>query len=107
MRNVSLPLAVALAGGLALAAAPASGGNATVRVKDNKFVAKTLHVSVGTRVTWKFVGAAEHTVTFHGFHSKGMSSGKYSHRFTKKGTYKYICIYHVHSDGMRGKIVVS
>jgi len=106
VRNVRLALAIVVAAGLAVAAAPASGGNATVKVKDNKFVAKTLHISAGTKVTWKFVGANEHTVTFGKFHSKGMESGSYRHTFKKKGTFNYFCIYH-RSEGMKGKVIVS
>ena len=107
MRKISLALVPAVMGAVALTAAPAAGGGtATVQVKDDKFVAKTLRIKAGTRVTWKFVGAVEHTVTFGKFHSKGMDSGTYRHTFTKKGTYNYICIYHV-KLGMRGKVVVS
>jgi len=103
MRSFILALAA-----LPMVASPAAGGGtATVQVKDNRFVAKTIRIKAGTRVTWKFAGANEHTVTFGKFHSTGMESGTYRHTFKRKGTFNYICIYHVRSAGMRGKVIVS
>ena len=47
----------------------------------------------------------EHNVTFHGFHSRTMSHGSYTVKFTRPGTFNYNCTIHA-SEGMKGKIVV-
>jgi plastocyanin len=44
-------------------------------------------------------------VTFAGFHSRTQTSGSYTVRFTRSGTFNYRCTIHVR-EGMRGKIVV-
>jgi plastocyanin len=41
------------------------------------------------------------------FASKGMEEGStFSHTFSVKGTYKYICVYH-EAMGMVGTVIVS
>ena len=47
----------------------------------------------------------KHNVTFHGFHSRTISSGAYTVRFLAKGTFNYRCTLH-EAEGMRGKIIV-
>jgi plastocyanin len=100
------PLALAAAAGLLSAAAPALAAGTTVRVTDNRFKAKVVHVARGATVTWKWVGADAHNVTFSGFHSATTSSGTYKHRFTKSGTFRYVCTLH-DGIGMVGKVVVG
>jgi len=93
------------AAGAALAlATTAFGSGATVKVADNKFVAKTVHVSKGAVVTWKWTGHNPHNVTFGGFASSTVTSGKFKHRFKKRGTFRYRCTIHT---GMTGKVVVG
>jgi len=101
------PLVLAATAIAAAAAAPAAGSGKSVKVVDYKFVAKTIHISRGTTVTWKFLGSDPHNVTFSGFHSKTMSSGSFKHKFRKAGTYKYHCTIHGKSFGMHGTVVVS
>ena len=105
MSKVSISLAAAVAAGAIAVPALASGG-ATVKVADYKFSAKTIHVARGQTVTWKWVGSDPHNVTFHGFHSKTQSAGTFKHRFTKPGTYKYVCTIHAKSFAMHGTVIV-
>jgi plastocyanin len=106
VHKVSLILAVVGLGAAAVAPS-AAGSGATVRVKDNKFVRKTLRIAAGTQVTWKFVGADAHNVTFKRFHSKTTSSGVFRHTFRKAGTFRYVCTLHDDDFHMVGKVVVS
>jgi plastocyanin len=79
-----------------------------VEMGDHWFIPAKLSIPVGTTVEWRMVGTQEHDVwAFDGsFHSPTMGPGmRYSHTFTKIGTFKYLCIPH-HGDGMYGEIVV-
>lgn len=86
------------------ASAPAIGAGKTVRVKDDFFSPKTLNVSKGTTVTWRWTGDNPHDVKFKSFRSPVKTSGTYSHKFKKAGTFKYLCSIH---SGMTGKVVVG
>lgn len=97
--SVSLVLALAIAVPVALAATK------TVAVKDNFFSPSTASVKKGTTVKWAWKGSNPHNVTGSGgLKSSTMSSGSYSKKFTKKGTFSYRCTIH---SGMNGKIKVS
>ena len=112
---VSLPgaiaVACAIAAASAIAALPVASGAAhfpashTVTLKNLRYHPGTLSVNRGDRVTWLWRDSEEHDVTFHGFHSRTQTSGSYTVRFTRSGTFNYRCTVHV-SEGMRGKIVV-
>jgi plastocyanin len=95
---------LAAAGAVFALASTAFGAGATVKVADNKFVAKKVHVSKGATVTWKWTGRNPHNVTFGSFQSRTVTSGKFKHRFTKRGTFSYRCTIH---SGMTGKVVVG
>ena len=99
-------IALVLAAGIAAAiATPALGAGATVKVGDDFFRAKTVRITKGSTVTWRWVGSDSHNVVFHGFRSKLQNKGTYRHRFTKAGTYRYVC--RLHEDlGMKGTVVV-
>jgi plastocyanin len=75
-------------------------------VKDSNHSA-TVHVAPGTVVKWHFVGTEDHNVTVYNgpgkFHSKDMSSGFYTHRVFKQGTYKIECTIH----GFKMRLVVG
>jgi len=111
------------------AAAPAlaQGKTVDVSIKNSPkgvFVPATVNVSVGDTVTWTNPGAITHTVTFDP--TKAMTASDvvlpagatpfdsgdleedatFSHTFTTKGTYKYVCKYH-EMMGMVGTVVVS
>ena len=101
-----------LAGAAVLAAAllatTAFGATKTVAVKDNFFSPKSISISKGTKVTWKWRGTSFHNVTVktgpQKFHSKLQQKGSYSHTFTKAGTYTLLCS--VHAPGMKMTVKV-
>ena len=95
-----------VAGGASSAAA---AGSVRVRIKNIDFSPHKLAVKRGTTVRWTFEDAATpHNVTSRGrlkFHSSATKqSGSYSVRFTKPGSYRYICTIHFN---MKGTIVVT
>jgi plastocyanin len=108
--NLSLKLA-AFAGCAAIAAVPpvvAQGASKkTVTVHNFKFAPAKVTIKKGQSVTWKFVkDPAPHNVTGKGGikSKKKISSGSYTKKFTKKGTFKYICTIH---PNMKGTVVVK
>jgi plastocyanin len=88
-------------------AAQAFAATKRVTIKDNFFSTSKVTVKKGGRVTWRWSGTNNpHNVTSSGhFHSATKSSGTYSKRFTKKGTFTVICT--VHPSQMRMKVVVK
>jgi plastocyanin len=90
------------------AGALATSGHATraksVTVKDFEFTPATVRIKKGQSVTWRFKDSTAHTVKGRGFKSRAIRAGSFSHRFTKKGTYRYICTIH---PSMKAKVVVS
>lgn len=99
---------------LAVAAAlwPAAGasgtaGHKTVVIKDIDFTPSTVKVRKGQTVRWSWQDGpyTPHDVTFRKLrkHSPTQTSGSYSLRFAKRGTFKYECTIHL---GMTGKVVV-
>jgi plastocyanin len=97
------------AGLLGAISAPALGSGTTVAVGHYKFTPKTIRIKKGQTVTWRWIKGNDdlHNVTFKGFHSKNLLHGHFSHTFRKKGTFTYICTFHVHSHGMRGTVIVG
>jgi plastocyanin len=78
----------------------------TVTLKNFRFHPGNLTINRGDTVTWSWRdGETEHNVTFHGFHSRTQTSGSYTVRFSRTGTFSYRCTIHA-AEGMRGKIVV-
>jgi plastocyanin len=104
-KAVSVLAALAVAAGLGAAAVPALSAGNTVSVSDDYFAAKTITVSRGSTVTWRWVGDDGHNVVGKGFRSKVKSSGTFKHRFAKRGTFRYTCTLHA-DDGMAGKVIV-
>ncbi len=88
------------------------------------FVPGVVNIKSGDTVHWSNAYSTTHTVTFDPakaataanvalpdgvapFDSGNIEEdGSFSHTFTVKGTYKYVCIYH-EAMGMIGTIVVS
>lgn len=95
-----------------VSATPQKGGKeASVAIKNFEFQPKTLTVKPGTTVTWTN-NAGSHTVTADNdsFSSPTLTSGQtFSHKFTKKGTYRYYCSLHGSAGGhdMAGTVVVK
>jgi plastocyanin len=104
-----------LAGLLAalLTAAPALSKRKAIEVDDNYFVregkAPTVTVSSGDRVVWEWEGRSTHNVTVTRgpvkFASKDKTSGTFSKKLTKTGTYKIVCT--LHKPGMRMTLKVE
>ena len=98
-------VAVMLLTVFALVAAPAHGaGSRVVRIKDIDFHPATLVVHRGDRVTWRFLDhEVPHNVTSVGKRrfrsSDSKTSGTYSLRFTRPGTYRYVCTIHANMHG--------
>ncbi len=94
------------------AADSASPAPVIVHVKDFAYKPPTLTVTAGTTVTFINDDDNAHTVTSVDkvkdtplFDSGNLDKGeKWTHTFTKAGTYKYICAYH---DFMKATIVVQ
>jgi len=101
--------ALAIAVGVAIPAVALGGARAasthTVILKNLRFHPGTLSINHGDSVRWVWKDGEEHNVTFHGAHSRTMTHGSYTLRFTRAGTFNYRCTIH-ESEGMRGKIVV-
>ena len=99
--------------GATVVAAPALSKDKGVEVDDNYFVHKgsppTVTVKKGTKVEWEWEGHNPHNVTVARgpvkFHSRTMSSGKFTKRLTRKGTYKIICT--IHAPKMRMTLKVK
>jgi plastocyanin len=89
--------------------APATGTTGcTVVLEDVAFKPARLRIARGSRVTFQWRDfATPHTVTSRGrprFRGTGeRTRGKHVVRFTRSGTYRYVCTVH---PGMAGRIVV-
>jgi plastocyanin len=103
----------AIAGATLPAAASEPGAHAaakrTVKVGDVFFKKSRITIQSGDTVKWRWVGELPHDVTVtkgpRKFHSKTKTSGTYSKKIRRRGTYRYICT--VHPDSMKGRIVVE
>ena len=89
---------LAVAGIAAAVAVPSFASTKTIKIGDNFFSPKSVTVSRGTTVKWVFKGQVAHNVTVTKgtvkFHSTTKSSGSYSHKMTRGGTYKIVCTIH-------------
>ena len=111
------------------AATPALAQGATVEVSMKQspkmlFVPASVNVKMGDTVKWTNPYNITHTVTFDPAQAQTASDvalpagvapfgsgdieedGTFSHTFTAKGTYKYVCKYH-EAMGMMGTVIVS
>ena len=104
--------------------AEAKGNTLEISMTDSAFVPPTITIYAGDEVTWKNPALLLHTITFdpaqaadksniklptgvQPFGSADLSEdGTFTHMFTEKGTYAYVCKYH-ESMGMKGTVVVS
>jgi plastocyanin len=103
---VSLLAVAALSVGLVLSSV-AFGATKKVGVKGLTFSPKTVTVKKGTTVKWSWkTGGVPHNVIGKGFKSKTAATVTFSKKFTKKGTYKYVCSIHK-AQGMTGTVKVK
>jgi plastocyanin len=109
-------LTVGLLAGLLIAlvtAAPALSKRKSVEVDDNYFVhegkPKTVTVHKGDKVEWEWEGSNPHNVTVTRgpvkFHSKDKTSGSFTKKLRKAGTYKIVCTIHAPAMRMTLKVV--
>lgn len=111
MRLPTTPLlATATAALLLLGPAAAGAGTGTRRVvlQDIDFSPRVLRITRGTTVRWEWRdGDTPHNVRSRGalrFRSASTrTTGTYAVRFTRAGTYRYVCSIH---PGMDGRVVV-
>ena len=107
----AVPLCVIGAALPAAASGPDAGASATKRVTvgDDFFRQRSVTIDSGDTVRWRWVGRNSHNVTVRRgprkFNSGTKSSGSYSKRLRRRGTYRYLCT--VHAPSMRGKVVVE
>jgi plastocyanin len=99
--------ALAVTGIAAVAAIPAFAGTKTVKLGDNYFVKDgsrpTVTISKGSTLKFVWRGSAPHNVIKKkgpgaAFHSSVKTSGVYTHKFTRGGTYTLYCSIHGLSD---------
>jgi plastocyanin len=94
-------------GSLLLFSVPAAAGaDRDVRIEDFDYSPRTVTIRVGDTVTWTNRDPVEHTATAtNGSFDTGMIApdGSARIRFTRAGTYAYLCTPH---PDMRGTVVV-
>jgi plastocyanin len=106
-------VAVLIAAASAVLATQALAATRSVKLGDDYFVRKgstpTVTVKKGTKVTWRFAGKDMHNVVVTKgpakFHSSYKSSGTFSKRVTRTGTYTIVCS--IHQPDMRMKLRVT
>ena len=97
----------------AVLAAQALAATRSVKVGDDYFVRKgsvpTVTVKKGTKVTWRWRGHDTHNLAVTKgparFQSSFKSSGTFSKRMRKVGTYTIVCT--IHQPGMKMKLRVT
>ena len=105
MRSVSFFASYSLAMFLFIASAAAADSNVIV-IKKFMFTPMDMTVPAGTEITWENEDGEPHTVVSltGDFRSQALDEkDKFSHQFTTRGTYKYICSIH---PKMAGTITV-
>ena len=108
-----LLVAVLIAAATAVLAVPALAATRSVKVGDDYFVRKgsvpTVTVKKGTKVTWRWAGTDMHNVAVTKgpvkFRSSYKSSGTFSKKLTRTGTYTIVCS--IHQPDMRMKLRVT
>jgi plastocyanin len=104
-RLIALIAAVALCAALAV---PALAATKTVSLRDNVFSPKSVTVKKNTRVKFSWKGSNPHNVTATKgpvkFHSSTKTSGSYSRKMTRRGSYTIVCTIH---PGMTMKLRVT
>ena len=87
-----LMVVAALAAGMT--ASLAFGATKRVRVSGFKFTPKTITIKRGDTVRWSWAGSIPHNVKGSGFKSKTNRRVTYRRKFSRKGTYRYVCTLH-------------
>ena len=108
-----LLVAVLIAAATAVLAVPALAATRSVKIGDDYFVRKgsvpTVTVKKGTKVTWRWAGKDMHNVAVTKgpvkFRSSFKTSGTYSKKLTRTGTYTLVCT--IHQPDMKMKLRVT
>jgi plastocyanin len=100
-----LILAALFAAVFAIPAMAATTKNTTL--KDDFFTKSKITISKGTTVVWTWKTKHKHTVSeFSGkWSSKPTKTGRFKHKFAKKGKFTVYCV--VHPVEMRQRIIVK
>jgi plastocyanin len=107
-------LTVTMTAGAQSAQPAAKGKTVTVTLKGFMFNPMTVKIKAGTTVRWHWEDGADGDHDITPLHKKGglmfkgtgvRTSGYYSVKFTKKGTYYYECS--IHPLTMQAKIIVQ
>jgi plastocyanin len=109
-RATAAVTAIVVAAGIGASAVPSMGASTRgVSVKDDKFVAKSVTLSKGASVRWVWKGHAPHNVTVvrgpKMFRAGTRTKGRFTHKFTARGTYKIICT--IHAPDMKMTVTVK
>ena len=108
-----LLVAMLIAAASAVLATQALAATRSVKVGDDYFVRKgsvpTVTVKKGTKVTWRWTGKDLHNLAVTKgpvkFRSSFKSSGTFSKRLTRTGTYTIVCT--IHQPDMAMKVRVT
>ncbi|MDX6639616.1 MAG: hypothetical protein QOF12_627 [Solirubrobacteraceae bacterium] len=101
---VAASVVSALPAGASGQATATAAATTTVTLKNIKFNPRKVTINRGGTVRWVWRdGSIAHNVTGPGVKTKTFSKGSVSHRFTRKGTFRYRCTIH---PGMTGTVVV-
>ena len=108
-----LLVAVLIAAASAVLAVPALAATRSVKLGDDYFVHKgsvpTVTVKKGTKVTWRWTGKDMHNVAVTKgpvkFRSSFKTSGTFSKKLTRTGTYTLVCT--IHQPDMAMKLRVT
>ena len=100
MKKPTMAVAAGIAT-LAVAVPFAEGANKTVTVDNFRYSPATVTIKKGDTVTWRFQrDAAPHNVKGSGgISSRTMRTGTYRKRFTRSGTFRYVCTLHRNMKG--------
>lgn len=108
VRHLLVTITVCAVASALVGVSPSAASTRTVVLRDIAFKAARVTIHRGDRVRWRWKdGDTSHNVTSRGrtrFKSSATkSSGTYVVRFTRRGTYLYVCTLH---PGMTGRVVV-
>jgi plastocyanin len=112
MRKARLAALTLVLPALLIAAAPALSKRKNVEVDDNYFVSegspRTITVKKNDTVVWEWEGRNPHNVTVTRgpvkFSSRTKTSGSYSKKLTRRGTYRILCTVHAPTMRMRLRV---
>lgn len=86
------------------ATAPTFGAAGSISIKNIAFTPAEVSVKVGDEVIWTWNEPVTHKVKGDGFESPEQSSGVFTHKFEKAGSFAYTCAIH---SSMTGTVKVT